>query len=1684
MNEDAVPDPAVEQAVARSIVSSHTAADRAGRGSSPYSTGGGGVSFAQRVASIYLAGMLTAERRGEASELPVNRVSFQTGPAHPVDDLLIECGDSSSEVTLAVACRATPNFIKSNKDTVKLVGSLLKEIEKHDSLGHEVAVATAGKSNQWDQLAVLCDIARSHADAKSFQASMDIDGRWSKPLRDRYTQFLGMVELVVEDDPEPSEVKRRTWRLLSRLHILGFAVQAPNELDRTAIATSLDRVASGASDGVLVRDRIETEATRYDATGAVVDLNLLRRDLHGVLDTVETRSRRAWAAIAELRAAAIAAVRTSIGDDASGGPLEIPFAERRNQLVEAMRAAGSQASALVVSGESGIGKSALTLSAVAELEIRQLAECEAVVLNFSNLPQTGVDLRAALGKSLAEVLAELSAPSRVVVLDAADAALEKYAGLLSEIVLAAAAANVGLIAVTSASASGFVRDQVERGFPTPVPVFEITPLTDLEVEVVVDHFPRLRTVLRALPNSSLLRRPIVLDLLARTGAEPDKSLGEWECLELVWEKVVRGVGSTRAGSAEAREQTLLAVAAETINDTTSRRSEARIDAAAVDALRRDHLLAPANLYQDKPQFAHDEVRRWATAILLLRSERPTDLLMGAREPRWALSAATLACKGMLRAPGGQPIPRLGELLSEFQVFATTHGSRWADVPVEAVLDTPYAYECLKAESSGEGAALPLSHIVRVVQQRHVVSGLVDPVAAIPLVRILVDDEEPWNVSKESFALLASWLQALCLADAAAGNVLRIELRTRLLSYWNTKVPREVGGSGKREGKSLGTRRRGGLPYDLTEAKFVEALALLGPEIDNATQACLEALADQAPAYLAPAADSLLSAFALAQKDPELLATLIEAYYIDNEFNWNRHEGVRGHEGRWTGMGAPLFNCYFGGFWALFRSAPFPTSVRVLNRILNSGAKARVETLSKLHTSGVFGAPIDTSAAPSARDGDSQGAELSVDGTARFYYGDSHVWSWYRGTTVGPYPAMSALQAMERLVDSLIGAGVSPSHVAGALLVGCENLAIPGMLFGVLARHLESVGSELDPFLAEPVVWELEFQRSIHENSWPSAPSEGLANVERRQWTAREVAMWLIMMNGDARAKALKTTAEQLIRKGDQLGISQDLTRNWAASLDREQFRTRDVGGDRYVEVELPPEVQAAQQANVAFQDAIQTSMRLQNRYWGSAKHDPEYVPPTSDEIAADLGAAQALLSSDDELMPHRPLDGVAHAVRAAVDKAAGGDLTALGNEAEFATDLLLRIARSFEDAADQQHEDHFFDIGADRAAAQALPALLTPALAGPLEASRNSHQDVARAGSTMARKASLETRLYLARGCDWVWDAPCHEDPCIHRTALSWMLDSARGAEVGPWDLESQHNSYVQIEGNVVERIEVLPADSIDISVLDAAIRGLGSASASDNCCTDDAAALLAAFLAVQARAMVGQVARGWTADSRGTHTLVAGRSLLMAFAVSNDPSPVLKQLDALHVDASLMTNLLHGLAAAGSESPRLAQSAADIWPILLNHAIQYVESDPNPYRDSHWGDWAAAALLPDPLPWTNGLYNELAGPPIDWVKPEDFLDLIDSWLPTAKSGSMPVDALITMLRRLPPDLQATRGIRWVSELCIQHGQVTVIASALSTNWLKEIRTAAEDRGTLDEWQVLVDALVVAGNDGLATFST
>lgn len=1658
-----------------------TSGSQPGTASAPYAAGGGGVTFAHRVAAVYLTSVLTGTRRTELGEHPATSVSFQTAPAHAVDDLLVTADAAGEPIDVAIACRATPNFVPSDAATVSLIKTVLADIDAHESPTSTVVIAVAGWKVQWNQVAQLCEIARNHGKAADFNTVLSQDGTWGRPVRDRHGYLCDMVALATGNKRPSSAtdaVRAKTWWMLSCLRVVGFDVQGPRDAEWTATASLLDSVASDSANGLAVRDALASRAATYDAIGAKsVTVHTVRRDLRGIVDPSVGRTRHVWNALAEQRCIALASVRHTLGIESSdSAPLQLEFEDRRTQLSEKLLLAAEAAGALVVSGESGTGKSALVLSTVLELESNPANSLEAVILNMRELPSDSLSLHSTLGADLTDVLGQLDAPRRLLFVDGADVAAERSSGVLRGLLSAASAATVAVVVVSADFALDFVTEQVHAFHTASADRYAVDPLNDDDLAKVSTHVPALTGILREVPKPSLLRRLVVLDLLSRTGLTLDHPMREWECLELIWATVVRGDGRPVRGSAEARDRTLVLLAKAALEGAEAVDG---LDAESIDALRADRLLAPHSSFRQLPQFAHDEVRRYATAMHLVRRCDIPNAVASAGTPRWALSAATLACKGRLSDPSASPTTVFTGMVGGFRDVALNGAARWADVPMEAVLDTDSAYDCLLATVQKKAANLDLEDVIRVVQQRLAVDGFIGR-AADPVIRLLLDDPTPWLISSAAFELLTTWLRTTALVRHPAGHELRVRLRERLLDFWNLNPaqPPPVESRIDSHFERRRRRRRHVLDYRLTDAEYVETLAMLGKDINADIETCLRAIANDAPGYLAPAADSPFSARSLAQYKPEFLAELMEAYYIDDDFedSWSHlDEGIREHDSSWSGIRPPFSAYYFGSFWTLFQVAQLDTSVRVLNKVLNHAARARVRPLTGLRQSLLDHGVRD--------DDEFTGAALTLNGTTRNYVGDGGTWFWYRGTSTGPYPCMSALQAMERVLEPVFQVDDAVQPVVDKLLVGCENLAVPGLLYGLLIRNIEHAGTSLDPFLAEPEVWELEFSRCVNEHYGFKADSEGLAHPERRTWTPREACITLVTRGDGDRRAALQGVGDLLKENGDRLGRESSVVRTWAAHLDIEHFRLERNEDQTYLFVQPPEEAIAASAPQIAQQGRVNATLSIQNKYTRGI-YDHEYVPPRAGETAVDLAAVRQLLETPTDGFGIEPHSAAALVARNAIQHAANGEPEALGNESSFAVQSVLQIAALLAQGPDQSDEGQYFEIGADRSSASALPLLLTSKLSGPLTEAGATRDRVIELGHTIATRASQETRLFLARACDLIWASPCYGTPCNHAVALDWAIDAGRGAEIGPWNNDEQRYERTHITGELLARLQRVPGDRIYIAALDATIRSAGAAAAHNHCATEAAQDLLSGLLDIQSRAMVSHEQRRWTADDRGSHTLIAARALLTGYAINLDPHPILAYLDTLRPDAGLVSNFLHGLAGSGAETQTRAEAASHLWPALLSHALTYaIPNETNIYNQRTWGSWAAAALLPQPAVWSQGLYNELQGTPIDWVDPTTLTPLIDAWAQASPSEMKVVDALVGFITRLTEADQITQGIPWVTRACVTDGIVLVKESHELASWLKQTRLPAELHGHGEAWQRLVDALVVAGNTDLAPYS-
>ena len=417
------------------------------------------------------------------------------------------------------------------------------------------------------------------------------------------------------------------------------------------------------------------------------------------------------------------------------------------------------------------------------------------------------------------------------------------------------------------------------------------------------------------------------------------------------------------GSPDARESALLRLADLDLKGGARLDVINQIDATALDGLRRDGLLrtAPDDPFMIGPEFAHDEVRRYAVARLLLSSDTPASRILQVGAPRWSLSAARLACDAWLARPVTATTPlkledRFAALQASFDsLIAAGHGARWGDVPGEALLALTDPKPVLQDAWPGLTAddAAGLRRLARLVVQRHRDdNGIVDVDTVEPILTLLLQDHAPWRSGKHAQNLLRDWLHAHVVAETRAGHPLRIRLRNRLVATGaegdrrlaeerkaaaakraartpeeiekerrfvdsDSQLFAEIGYGGRRR------PQRPEVPREITDKIVLELLALLGPDLGEHGEAILRRVARDAPSRLAPALEEPLTGRALATYHRGLLGLLTEAYYVDDEVDGSgfHEDGVRSHDAQSLAVGPPAA-WYRGPFVPLFQTVFF------------------------------------------------------------------------------------------------------------------------------------------------------------------------------------------------------------------------------------------------------------------------------------------------------------------------------------------------------------------------------------------------------------------------------------------------------------------------------------------------------------------------------------------------------------------------------------------------------------------------------------------------------------------------------------------------------------------------------------------------------------------------------------------
>jgi hypothetical protein len=1614
-----------------------------------------------------LASLLTGDPLPElGDDVTPAVVRFQASAVSAVDDLLISGTTPDGGTRQAsVGVRRAPKLIKSEATsadggakTVRLVASYLKVVTgAWDEIAAgrwRLVLAAVSWSAAVRQAGELAEIARAMGSEKAFRDELD-QGVHDQGLRDRLGHLDGLVQAATGGDSGGLSAGELTWRWLFSLRVRELRLEGADTIDRTSAIARLRAVTADgtAAAAEALFCKLETLSSRYAPAGAIVDEGSLRRDLSGSRLVRSSRYPRAWPVLDRLAEQLADDTRAVLADGSSELRLDRP--EAAGALLAGMQEAAARTAGLVITGEPDVGKSALSLRVAALL---QEAGIPVVMLSLRDLPGTVMELEGLLGAPLPEVLGgTATGDGRLLLIDGAEAAMEGRGKLLTGIAAAAMRAGLGVAAVTRFDGARVVSQALAdaasaAGLTAAVSEHLVSRLTADEITRVAAAFPALARLVNEPRAAWLLGWPGLVDLLLRAGAAGDLASGplcEADVFAAIWDRLVRRgeVHEPGAPSSDARAQAMVALARRRLVPGDPGEPP---DLTALPALRSDGLLRPVtatSAWRRGDEFASDLITDLAVARLLITEG--WGLLSRGGAPRWALRAARLACQAALIDAGTGSEQARTDLHAAFAQIAEQGGDRWAEVPEEALLTIGAGRQTLATAWPNllTGNRAGLRTLLRLARQRYVTYGIGDVAVLEPLVELgyCGDDnlgqDDTWDrdgTGGQIRRLVTAWLRGL-IAARSGPDGLRQQVRDRILAR-----------------------------LEPDDEFTVEALATLGPDLDGRAEAVLRAVPG---GRLEPAVELTGPVAALGAYQPGLLITLAAGYYMMNPRGpggmFGMRGGIRPHRGTISG---PMAAWWYGPFFQLLWVRP-ADALALINQLLNHAAAIRA---------GIVPPP----------DADTPGLDLDLPGTGpRRCAGDRDTWRLYRGGTTAPEPCLSALLAVEKWADQLLRTGQVPvSAIIELMLRDCRNLAMPGLAAGILIRHPESAGGQLDLWMTRPELWGLEAERASEERSGTmhiqGPDSADLPGRERRHMdfssVAAEMTVRAALDSDQDRLAALAAIGDELVRQAEILTADHGdaaeqiaIARRWAATLRPENYQLVQSGNGLSFVFSVPGDVEEELASSQESLEHGMTALRLLNTYTS-----PTAWQAPAGTLIADLAVARQF-AADPPPGPLHPADPIAAVAAAAIMSHAAGRAVVGDDDLRWASGVLAEVAaHPWMEARSMPQSRH--RTGADRSAAAALPALLLPEFdqVRPDPAALDSA--LHHCGTSVAD----EVRMIFAEAAAPVWAAPCRQDgtTCHHQVLWPAVLAGLRDCQLGAWDQTAQRHLIEPLAEPYDQALPGVRTERLLVNRLTSPLTAAADAARSGSCIAHEASRILDVILPVHRRGAVHWAEENYGPPSGDEHGPAIARALA-EMAAAGTPQPLTGHVRAFaRHSAHALAEMLRNLAITFTYDDTLRSSLPAVWRPVMEAALDEMEGENALHGHEHWSAMALAGLIPAPA---LDLADRDSDTSIEharkaWPAPDTFSDLIRRWLPAARGCPEAADALIKLGWCAPRAWQATTGLQWIEQLTSNHYRAVAGRCYYLTRWLEDIRTTLPDKAGTARWQRLVDGLAAAGDNRAA----
>ena len=590
---------------------------------SPYSSGGGGSKFEDRVVAYYLTALLSGTRaRGVPGKHVVKALTQRAAFGEPLDDLIITgLLDSGEEAKLHLQIKSSLRFTENNAEWVTIVQKAWDTLKSpstsdNDRLG--VAVSDYNAKVDKHYQAVL-NWAEDSVDGENFLERIEKKDFSHKDKR----TFVNTIRQILESYISAIVGDNDLWRFLRSFVILHFDFSLRDGSRDSEGVT--DRLRSYLGDDQIqgadaLWEHLIVKAGEIGSTGGGATRETLTSKLQSAGLPTGT-SANFWKDIKTIDYES----KQALGDiksDIRG------FHLHRPEVYEQVKLALTKSRFILMYGEHGTGKSALlkdiakeasrigSLFVLKDNRIHPRGwSAHAHVISVSNDARALFSEIGAAGESVLFIdgIDKISDPAAQITINDLVRVIAQHPGL-SDWKILATVREQNLEDVRNWINSDALQKLPERFVKVPL-------LSQNELEAVSEHFPRLKELILESGNTDIiLKRPFFLEsVLSLAGEENPAELPatEAELLKLWWS--LGGSEDADLVRSQHRRNVLL--------DLAGRLARTPNEVVSTEGLQPEALgeLKSAGVLLDKELghsvvFAHDIYEEWALAELLLRNK--------------------------------------------------------------------------------------------------------------------------------------------------------------------------------------------------------------------------------------------------------------------------------------------------------------------------------------------------------------------------------------------------------------------------------------------------------------------------------------------------------------------------------------------------------------------------------------------------------------------------------------------------------------------------------------------------------------------------------------------------------------------------------------------------------------------------------------------------------------------------------------------------------------------------------------------------------------------------------------------------------------------------------------------------------------------------------------------------------